>query len=113
MNKLKTAPYKNTHALKTVAAQAMEYFCDKGGVDTYSEEWGFYLALRDALGNDNDVHSCGPHCKRDACVAAREARTAERKRIVALLMEMHEKVTPTHNCYAYAADIVEASGEQE
>ena len=62
---------------------------------------------------NEDLHSCGPHCERDACVAAREARTAERKRIVALLMEMHEKVTPIHNFYAYAANVVEASGEEE
>ena len=36
-------------ALTDVAKQALEYFHDRGCIDTYSEEWGFYLALRDAL----------------------------------------------------------------
>ena len=34
-----------------------------------------------------DVHSCGPTCKRYACVAMREAVEAERKAIYDLVME--------------------------
>lgn len=60
-----------------------------------------------------DLHSCGPHCERDACVAAREARTAERARIVAQLRRMHEKVAPMHNYYAFAANIIEADIGEE
>jgi hypothetical protein len=34
-----------------------------------------------------DIHSCGPTCKRYACVAMREAVEAERKAIYDLVME--------------------------
>jgi hypothetical protein len=40
----------------------------------------------------DDLHSCGPQCERDACVAARQAAAAERARIITMLREMHEKV---------------------
>lgn len=42
-------------ALTDVAKQALEYFHDRGCIDTYSEEWGFYLALRDALAQEPKV----------------------------------------------------------
>jgi hypothetical protein len=59
----------------------------------------------------DDLHSCGPQCERHACVAARQAAAAERARIIAMLREMHEKVAPIHNFYAYAANCIEAMEE--
>ena len=59
----------------------------------------------------DDLHSCGPQCERDACVAARQAAAAERARIIAMLREMHDNVKPMHNFYAYAANCIEAMEE--
>lgn len=56
----------------------------------------------------DDLHSCGPHCQRDACVAARQAAAAERARIIAMLREMHQQARSQHNYYAYAANMIEA-----
>ena len=70
-------------ALTDVAKQAMEYFCDRGSVDTYSEEWGFYLALRDALAQEPNPqmrkkslgteNNAGMDALRDAAQQALEA----------------------------------------
>lgn len=57
-------------ALTDVAKQAMEYFCDRGSVDTYSEEWGFYLALRDALAQEPN-----PQMREKSLVSANSAYT--------------------------------------
>jgi hypothetical protein len=56
----------------------------------------------------DDLHSCGPQCERDACVAARQAAAAERARIIKMLREMHEEARNMHNYYAYAANMIEA-----
>ena len=56
----------------------------------------------------DDLHSCGPQCELDACVAARQAAAAERARIIQMLREMHEEVRHSHNYYAYAANLIEA-----
>jgi hypothetical protein len=54
-----------------------------------------------------DIHSCGPTCKRYACVAMREAVEAEREACakVADYYSMHDQDTP--------ADIAEAIRNRE
>jgi hypothetical protein len=62
--------------------------------------------LTDALAQERDrlkwdVHSCGPTCKRYACVAVREAVQAEREALKQIIRE-----TPFSNLFQ--ADLIEA-----
>ena len=89
-------------ALTDVAKQAMEYFCDRGSVDTYSEEWGFYLALRDALAQEPNPqmrkkslgteNNAGMDALRDAAQQALEALEAAVAGAVAAEREACAKV---------------------
>jgi hypothetical protein len=64
--------------------------------------------LTDALAQERerlkwDVHSCGPTCKRYACVAVREAVQVEREKFLGALRQLHDSYSLASNSNALKA----------
>ena len=108
-------------ALTDVAKQALEYFHDRGCIDTYSEEWGFYLALRDALAQEPKVgekslgaqNSAGVYALRNAAQRQLDALRGYRREIGLLTGVPDEQPCDAEVALRAALEQAHGIGEEE
>jgi hypothetical protein len=87
--------------------------------DTYASDWYVYQLKRfEALVPADerekykwDVHSCGPTCKRYACVAMREAVQAEREACAKVADLVAREIDDTNGTATYIAAAIRARGQ--